>query len=144
MIRNRTMIKNRINKLGRMQIENAVEIIICKDNAYFLAKFGTKQSRFDPDLYIAMGIYKNGNNSLINSGDYGHWRFAFEDIENAIRSVKRINKHVPINIYTDEQIIQFVENEEEESKKFMAAVRDFNKGIKQDLINILKADKGDL
>lgn len=130
-----TMFKERINKLGRQQIESAKEIIICKDNPYFVARFGDKQSLFNPDPYIALVIYQNNNNSLVSAGDFSHWRFL--DLKNAVRSIKRINKNVPISIYSDEQIIKFVATEKAESIAFMDAVKKFNQGEKDELIQIL-------
>lgn len=133
-----TVFKERINKIGRQQIESAREIIICKDNPYFIAKFGEKQSRFDPDPFIAIVIYNNNNNSLVSAGSFAHWRF--QDLKNGIRSIKRINKDVPINIYSNDEIIKFVGIEKAESKAFMSAVRKFNKGEKGDLIALLEDD----
>lgn len=132
------MFKERINKLGRQQIESAREIIICKDNPYFIAKFGERKSSFHPDSFIAIVIYNNINNSLVSAGSFGHWRFY--DLKNGIRSIKRINKDVPIKIYSNDEIIKFVEIEKAESKAFMSAVRKFNNGEKGDLINMLEDD----
>ena len=126
----------RINKLDRQQIESAKEIIICKDNTYFTAKYGAKQSRFNDDPYIAIAIYKNNNNSLIDAGEFAHWRFL--DLKNGVRSIRRINKDVIINIYSDDEIIKFVETENAEREALMSAVRKFNEGDKSPLLSLFK------
>lgn len=129
------MFKERINKLGKEQIQSAKEIIICKDNAYFVAKFGEQQSRFNPDPFIAIVIYKNNNNSLVNAGEFAHWRFL--DLKNGVRSIKRINKDLKISIYSDDEITKFVAIEKAERMAFMDAVKNFNDGNKADLINLI-------
>lgn len=137
------MFKERINQRGRGQIENAKEVIICKNNAYFVAKYGNnkygnKQSRFDPDPYIALVIYKNNINDLVAAGELGFWRFT--ELKNGIRSIKRINKNIPIKVFTDFEIEKFIAVEKVKDAEFMDAVRKFNKGDRGDLIAILKED----
>ena len=132
------MFKERINQRGRGQIENAKEVIICKDNAYFVAKFGNKQSRFDPDPYIALVIYKNNINDLVAAGELGFWRFT--ELKNGIRSIKRINKNVPVKVFSDLEIEKFIAVEKVKDAEFMDAVQKFNKGDRGDLIAILKED----
>jgi len=132
------MFKERINQRGRGQIENAKEVIICKDNAYFVAKFGNKQSRFDPDPYIALVIYKNNVNDLVAAGELGTWRFT--ELKNGIRSIKRINKNVPVKVFSDLEIEKFIAVEKVKDAEFMDAVQKFNKGDRGDLIAILKED----
>lgn len=132
------MFKERINQRGRGQIENAKEVIICKDNAYFVAKYGNKQSRFDPDPYIALVIYKNNINDLVAAGELGFWRFT--ELKNGIRSIKRINKNVPVKVFSDLEIEKFIAVEKVKDAEFMDAVQKFNKGDRGDLIAILKED----
>ncbi len=132
------MFKERINQRGRGQIENAKEVIICKDNAYFVAKFGNKQSRFDPDPYIALVIYKNNINDLVAAGELGFWRFT--ELKNGIRSIKRINKNVPVKVFSDFEIEKFIAVEKVKDAEFMDAVQKFNKGDRGDLIAMLKED----
>ena len=133
-----TKFKERISKRGRDQLENAKEVIICKNNAYFVAKYGNKQSRFDPDPYIAMVIYKNNRNDLVAAGELGTWRFT--ELKNGIRSIKRINKNIPIQVFSDLEIEKFIAVEKIKDAEFMDAVRKFNKGDRGDLIAILKED----
>lgn len=132
------MFKERINQRGRGQIENAKEVIICKDNAYFVAKYGNKQSRFDPDPYIALVIYKNNINDLVAAGELGFWRFT--ELKNGIRSIKRINKNVPVKVFSDFEIEKFIAVEKVKDAEFMDAVQKFNKGDRGDLIAMLKED----
>ena len=132
------MIRERISKFGREQIEAAKEIIICKSNPWAIAKFGERSPQYNPDHYIAMVIYKNGNNDLVHCGDLGTWRF--DSLKNGIRSIKRINKDVPIKIYSDDEITKFIAIEKAEMASFMNAVKKFNSGDKTDLISILKED----
>ena len=133
-----TMFKERINQRGRGQIENAKEIIICKDNAYFVAKYGEKQSLFDTDPFIALVIYKNNMNDLVAAGELGTWRFT--ELKNGIRSIKRINKNVSIKVFSDSEIEKFIAIEKVKDVEFMEAVQKFNKGDRGDLIAILKED----
>lgn len=131
------MFRERINKLGKEQIQVAHKIIISNDNPYFVAKFGNKQSRFSPDPYIAIVVYENGANSLVSAGnDLGHWRFL--NLKNGIKSIRRINKNVPIHVYSEEEITKFVVTEKAENQAFLEAARKFNAGEKKDLIEILK------
>lgn len=132
------MIKERINKLGRQQIESAKEIIICNRNAYSIARLGDNVPLVDPSALVALVIFNNGNNQLVMAGDFCTWQF--DDLKNGVRSIKRINKNVPISIYSDEQIIKFVATEKANSIAFMDAVKKFNQGEKSDLISILKTD----
>lgn len=126
----------RINKLGKSQIEAASEVIICKDHAYFIAKFGDKQ-RFNPDPFIALVVYKNNNYSLVSAGkNLGYWKFS--NLNNAVKSIKRINKTVKIKIFSDEEIASYVEHQRQEVAKFMNAVKRYISGDPDQLIKILK------
>lgn len=134
------MLNTRINKMGKQQIQAAEKIIICHDNPYFVAMYGNRQSRFDPDPYIALAFFKNGFRNLVSAGtDPSYWHF--DNLKNGIRSIKRLNKDVPIFVYSDDEITKFVEIEKAEHKAFIEASRKFKAGDRTDLINLLTADE---
>ena len=133
------MIDNRISKLGREQVESAKEIIICKSNPYFMAKFGSNTPKFEPDYYIALAIFKNELKQLVYAGDFKTWQFY--NLTNAMRAIKRINKEVPIKIYSDDDIAKFVALEQAEMAAFVEAAKQLNDGNKANLINLLSEKK---
>ncbi len=134
------MKKSRISQLGREQIENAAEIIICRNNAYYESKYADPalKIKFKDDPFLALAVRENGFNSIVLSGDLASWRFL--DLKNGIRAIKRINNNVSIKIFSDEEINKFIQIEKLKDMQFMEAVKKFNNGDKEELIEFLKED----
>lgn len=129
--------KMRINQIGKSLIQGADKIIICNFACYSTEKLNTA-SKLDKNAYIALVLKAGSYSQPVYAGNLRYW--VFNDIKNAIRSIKRIRKDVPISVFSDDEITKLVLSEKLEMDEFLEAARKFNAGEKTDLIEILKKD----
>ncbi len=112
----------RMNQAGKESIVKASKIVIVDATAY-LATLGVQHNRYK-DLFVAVTVESTDyfRAKIAVQSRIGSW--LFENVKNATRAIRRLNKTVEITIMTGDEYKSFIEADKAQDKAFFQDVND--------------------